>query len=156
MASGSSRNANWRTRTFAIFFLLLSIATGFHAWKNMTVGTASAMGPGFFPLMLSIMLGLLSVVVVMVEADGPGALKLPPLKALTLILIAPIIFALSIRPLGLVVTIAIVVFVTSFASRFAVLRESVLLAIGLTLFCAVVFHYLLSLPIPLWGTLITG
>lgn len=155
MASGQTGISNGRTRIFAGFFLLLSAATGFHAWKNMTVGTASQMGPGFFPLMLSIVLGALSIIVVLTESDGPGRLKLPPAKALVLILIAPVIFALSIGPLGLVITVAIVVLVTSFASRLARLRDSLLLSGGLTVFCTVVFYYLLSLPIPLWGTLIT-
>lgn len=156
MANGQTGRSNWRTRIFAFFFLVFSIATGFHAWKNMTVGTASQMGPGFFPLMLSIVLGALSIIVVLTESDGPGRLKLPPPKALILILIAPVIFAFSIRPLGLVVTVAVVVFVASLASRLARLQDSLLLAGGLSIFCTIVFYYLLSLPIPLWGTLITG
>lgn len=112
------------------------------------------MGPGFFPLMLSVVLGALSIIVVLTESDGPDSLKVPPPKAVILILGAPIIFGLSIRPLGLVITVAIIVLVTSFASRLARLRDSLLLAGGLSAFCTGVFHYALSLPIPLWGTLI--
>lgn len=153
MPYGKGGSFNWRTGLFAAFFLLVSIATGVHAWKNMVVGTASEMGPGYFPLMLSVMLGFLSILVFFTESDGPNELGLAPLRSILLVLISPIIFALTIRSLGLVLTVAIVVFVTSFASRSTTLRESFLLSIVLSVFCSVVFHYALALPVPLWGTL---
>lgn len=151
-----SGSTNWRSRAFALFFLLVSIASGGHAWKNMVVGTASEMGPGYFPLMLSIVLGLLSILAFLTESDGPGELSLPPPRSILLVLVAPILFALTIRSLGLVLTVAIVAFVTSFASRSTTLREALLLSIALSAFCTVVFHYALALPVPLWGMLFTG
>lgn len=147
---------NWRNITFAAIFVAFSIATGFHAWRNMMVGTAAAMGPGFFPLMLSIVLGALSAAVAF-SSDGSSApLRLAPLKSVLLIIGSPIVFALSIRSLGLVLAVAATVFMASFASRHATLRDSALLAAAFTAFCVLVFHFLLALPIPLWGSLITG
>lgn len=156
MAYGKSGSSNWRTRIFAAFFLLVSIATGAHAWKNMVVGTASEMGPGYFPLMLSIVLGFLSILAFLSESDGPGGLKLPPPRSMLLVLISPIIFALTIRSLGLVLAVALVTFVTSFASRDITLRESLLLSVTLSVFCTVVFYYALAMPLPLWGSLFTN
>lgn len=147
---------NWRNITFAAIFVALSIATGFHAWRNMMVGTASAMGPGFFPLMLSIVLGALSAAVAFSSDDSSAPLRLAPLKSFLLIIASPIVFALSVRSLGLVIAVAATVFMASFASRHARLRDSALLAAGFTVFCVVVFHFLLALPIPLWGSLIAG
>ena len=63
-------------------------------------------------------------------------------------------FALTIRSLGLVPAVAITIFQACFASRFATLREALLLSAGFTIFCVLVFYYLLALPIPLWGTLL--
>lgn len=147
--------ANWRNLTFAALFVIFSLATGIHAWRNMTLGTASAMGPGFFPLMLSIALGLLSLGVAFTGPDRPSPLRLVPVKAL-LVICAPIVFALSIRTLGLVPAVAATIFVTSLASKSTTLLEAAALSAGFTIFCIIVFHYLLALPIPLWGTLIAG
>jgi hypothetical protein len=156
MAETRDNKPNWRNLTFAAIFVVFSLVTGIHAWRNMTVGTASAMGPGFFPLMLSIALGLLALCVGLTARDNPWPLRLAPWKAQALVILAPVVFALSIRTLGLVPAVAATIFMTCFASRFATLREAALLSAGFTTFCVVVFHYLLALPIPLWGTLIAG
>ena len=156
MAETPVSTTNWRNLTFAALFVLFSLATGIHAWRNMTVGTAAAMGPGFFPLMLSIALGILAACVGLTGVDRPGPLKLAPLKAVALIILAPVVFALSIRTLGLVIAVAATIFMATFASSRATLREAVLLSAAFTTFCVIVFYYLLSLPIPLWGTLLVG
>jgi hypothetical protein len=156
MARTRAGKPNWRNLTFAAIFVAFSLATGIHAYRNMVVGTAAAMGPGFFPLVLSISLGILAACVGLTGIDRPGAMRLAPLKAQALIILAPVVFALSVRTLGLVPAVAMTIFMTSFASRFATLRDALLLSAGFTVFCVIVFHYLLALPIPLWGTLITG
>ena len=147
--------ANWRNLTFAAIFVVFSLATGIHALRNMTIGTASAMGPGFFPLMLSVMLGLLSLCVAFTAPEGSSPLRLVPAKAL-LVILAPIVFALTIRTLGLVPAVAATIFVTSLASKSTTLFEATALSAGFTLFCVIVFYFVLALPIPLWGSLIVG
>lgn len=156
MAEAKARKTNWRNLTFAAIFVVFSLATGIHAWRNMVVGTAAAMGPGFFPLMLSIALGILAACVGLTGIDKETRLQLAPLKAIALIVLAPAVFALSVRTLGLVPAVAATIFMASLASRFATLRDAVFLSAGFTIFCVIVFHYLLGLPIPLWGTLIVG
>ncbi len=114
-----------RNLVFAVIFVAWSVATGFHAYRNMTVGTAAEMGPGFFPLMLSIVLGLLSLGVAFTAVtEHIQPLRMAPLRAIVLVLGAPLLFALTIRSLGLVIAVALTVFLTSFASRFATLRNS--------------------------------
>jgi hypothetical protein len=152
MAERMNRFA-WRNVTFAALLVTFSLATGIHAFVNMNVGKASSMGPGYFPVMLSIALAVLSLCVAFIRAESPP-LRLAPWKAQALIALAPIVFALTIRSLGLVPAVAIVIFQACFASRFATLREALLLSAGFTTFCVIVFYYLLALPIPLWGTLL--
>ena len=77
-------------------------------------------------------------------------------KHLLLILGPPVFFGLFIRELGLIPCLALVAFVSSFASRLAKLPLSILLAILLTLFCVAVFIYGLGLPIPLIGRWLGG
>lgn len=146
-----------RNLTFAAIFMVFSFATGLYAFRTLKLGTMAEMGPGYFPVMLSIVLALLSLGVAFtpVSSDAPP-LRFAPPKAIVLILGAPLVFALTIESLGLVIAVASTVFLSSFASRFASLRQSLLLSAGFTLFCVAVFHYILTLPIPLWGDLIAG
>ena len=90
----------------------------------------------------------------MKPAEEPEPLVVVPLRRFAPVILAPVLFGLAIGPLGLVPTMFITVFEVSFASRFARLKESFLLAAGFTAFCVLVFHYMLGLPIPLWGSLL--
>jgi xanthine/uracil permease len=74
-----------------------------------------------------------------------------PWRGLAFILPAPVIFGATIRGLGLVLSVAIVVLITGFASRKTSIRFALLLAIGLTVFCVALFHYGLGLPVRLFG-----
>ncbi|MWB78684.1 tripartite tricarboxylate transporter TctB family protein [Pseudooceanicola sp. 216_PA32_1] len=153
----SRRIAIHRNHIFALIFVAISLGFGIHAWTSMNIGTPADMGPGFFPLMLSLMLTMLSLGVGFVPPEpDEEPLTVVSLRVLVLVLSGPVIFALSIRTLGLLPSVLITVFTVSFASRFARLRNSALLAGGFTAFCVVVFHSLLNLPIPLWGSWITG
>ncbi len=72
-------------------------------------------------------------------------------RGLILILSAPIIFGLTVRELGLLPGIALVVLISSFASRRVSVRLALALTVGLTAFCVLVFGVGLRLPIPLLG-----
>jgi len=151
------RSFSRRNITFAAIFMCFSIATGIYAYRTLNIGTPAEMGAGFFPVMLSAILGLLSLAVAFTPLSSTAApLQFASVKSSVLIMGAPLIFALTIRSLGLVIAVALTIFISSFASRFATLRQSLLLSAGFTVFCIVVFHFLLHLPIPLWGDLITG
>jgi hypothetical protein len=60
-----------------------------------------------------------------------------------------VIFGLLIRPLGLAVAGPLLVIVGALASEESRWFEVMLFALGMTLFCVVLFKHLLSLPIPL-------
>lgn len=152
-----ARSLSRRNVTFAAIFVVFSLATGLYAYRTLNIGSPAEMGAGFFPVMLSIVLGLLGLAVAFTPlSSGAPPLRFASIKSSVLILGAPLIFALCIRSLGLVIAVALTVFLSSFASRFATLRQSLLLTAGFTAFCVLVFHFLLRLPIPLWGSLITG
>jgi hypothetical protein len=119
---------------------------------GLEIGSAFRMGPGYFPLVLAavlIGLGLVSVV----GAFGSASLPIAnvPWRGLILILSAPIIFGLTVRELGLLPGIALVVLISSFASRRMSVRLALALTVGLTAFCVLVFGVALKLPIPLLG-----
>jgi hypothetical protein len=119
---------------------------------GLELGSAFRMGPGFFPLVLAAALmglGLLSI------AGSLGAPSRPftavPWRGLVLILASPVVFGLTVRGLGLLPSIALVVLIASFASRKMSAPLALALTVGLTLFCVLVFGIGLKLPIPLLG-----
>jgi hypothetical protein len=154
--AGPTRHASSRNIIFAAIFIVISAAMGFHAWRSMKLGTLDDMGPGFFPLMLSVALALLALATgfTALPEDAP-ALRFARLRSIVLVLGSPLVFAASVRTLGLLPAVFLTIFVVSFASRFATLKQSLALSAGFTAFCVLVFSYLLNMPIPIWGSLLS-
>ena len=106
--------------------------------RELPVGTSFRMGPGYFPSILSwLMVGL-------------GAVMVPWLGII--LVVAPVVlFGFSLRGLGLLPILVVVVLATAWASRYASLKASVPLALGIAAFCSVLFIKGLGLPLPLVG-----
>jgi uncharacterized membrane protein YgdD (TMEM256/DUF423 family) len=135
--------------------VVIMIGAGFFlSGQELEMGTSFRMGPGYFPTILSIlMIGLGAVIAVQ-------ALRAPttehsfgqvPWRGLLLLIGAVLFFGFVVRGVGLAPAVLIVVLTTAWASRYARLRSSLLLSIGLAAFCAVLFIRLLGLPLPLTG-----
>ena len=80
-----------------------------------------------------------------------GAFGEVPWRGLLLILGATVVFGIGLRGFGLVPVLLVVVFATAWASRYASLRASVPLALGIAVFCSTLFITGLGLPLPLTG-----
>ncbi|MBO9112010.1 tripartite tricarboxylate transporter TctB family protein [Agrobacterium tumefaciens] len=133
--------------------LAVGIGFGISSIFTMDVGSALRMGPGYFPLILSIVITVIGVVIGIkalrdTEAFHP---QIAPLRALIAIIVAPILFGLTVRGLGFVPAVAL----TSLSAATAATgqRRLVVLAItlGITVFCLAVFYYGLGLPVRLIG-----
>lgn len=114
-------------------------------------GTPARMGAGFFPLLLGLLLAGVGLAVmvrsVIVAGDGLPRVHLRPLLSL---LAAMVLFALLLRPLGLLVSAAVLVLVGSLSSPEFRLRDALLLAAGLSVGAVLLFVLLLGLPLPVW------
>lgn len=117
------------------------------------LGTPSRMGPGFFPLILGLILAALGAGVAVGAMRGAhepaGDLETLNFRGLIIVVFATLLFAILIPSMGLLVTLPICAAVTSFAGRGANLRVicinvAVQLIIGFG-----IFHKLLGLQIPL-------
>ena len=134
---------------------LLTVGLGFGIASviTMDVGSALRMGPGYFPLILSIVITVIGVVIGIKALRDTEAFQpqIAPLRALAAIIIAPILFGLTVRGLGFVPAVAL----TSLSAATAASgqRPLVVLAItlGITVFCLGVFYYGLGLPVRLIG-----
>jgi putative tricarboxylic transport membrane protein len=131
--------------------MLLAIAA-VAAWRGsaLTVGTPRHMGPGMAPLVLAACLALIGLLLVASGLRDRGPLRDRwPLRGPLFIMGAAAAFGLAVRPLGLVVAGPVLILVAGLASEETRWLEVSLFALGMTVFCVVLFKYLLSLPIPL-------
>ncbi len=119
------------------------------------IGTALRMGPGYFPLVLGgilVVLGLLIVGKGFISSSGAeGRFGSVPWRALFLIVVAVLFFALTVRGLGLVPATAVTALLTALASYRTGILAAVAIAAGLTVLCVLIFVLALQLRLPLFG-----
>jgi len=129
---------------------LLAIA-GVALWlgSDLPIGSVRQLGPGMFPRVLAILVGLAGVMIVLDAFLQAGeGLERWPLRAPLFILGAAVAFGFAIRPLGLIVAAPLVMIVGAFASPETRLREVLVFGTVMTVFCAALFKFALGLPIP--------
>lgn len=133
------------------FFMLAGLV---FAAQSLAVdlGTWRKIGPGGMPIVLSVLLVLLGAVILIQATRSTGEpVGRIAWRGMLFILVAPIIFGLTVRGLGFVGA----VFITSLFAGFASFKLSplfaLLLAIALTIFSVVVFSYGLGLPFERFG-----
>ena len=133
-----------------LIFAAIGAFFGIDALRNLRIGTALQMGPGYFPLVLSGVMLLLAAIIV-----GKGLTVAPapfgdwPWRGVLLVIGAPLVFFFTIIGAGLVPTIFVVALMTAFASRRTKPLFALALAAGLTVFCVAVFVYGVKLPLTL-------
>jgi hypothetical protein len=122
--------------------------------RDYSLGTAIRMGPGYFPLLLGLVLagigGILVVRSVAVDGAPVERLQVRPLAS---IVIGVVLFGALLERLGLVVVLVAAVVVSALASRESRPVEVAALATALAVFSVAVFVYGLRLPLPLWPAL---
>ncbi|GIK87100.1 MAG: membrane protein [Betaproteobacteria bacterium] len=135
----------------ALMFLGLAALLAHNAF-GLAMGTASAMGPGYFPLALAIVLGVLGLVLAVqsLRVDGPGVTGFAwrPFVLVTLALVA---FGVTITRLGFVPAVLVASALGMSASRELGWRAKLLLGAVLLAFCWAVFVLGLGLPVRMFG-----
>lgn len=120
--------------------------------RSLPLGTASRMGPGWFPMAVSgclLLVGLVILVRAFLRAnpEAPAFIWRP----LVLIAAALAIFALALKPLGLALAITFSAIVSSYAHPPVQLKRVVPYAVLLAVACCVVFVKWLGLQMPIVG-----
>lgn len=141
--------------------LVLLAALSLWLTRNLEPGTLGSMGSGMLPRILSSALGLcgLALVISAFVRDGDRLERLQ-LRGPLMIILAVIAFAMTIRSvplglfnspeLGMAVATPLAIVISGYATPEARFRELVLLALGLTPLCMLLFGDLLNMPIPLF------
>jgi putative tricarboxylic transport membrane protein len=110
-----------------------------------------AFGPGTAPrLFAGVLAGLgAAIAIVGLTTDGPPIEKYK-LRGPIFVILAILLFAAMIRPLGLVPATFLAFLVSIFGSTEMRWLESFIAAVCMTAFCVGLFVYLLNLPFQLW------
>lgn len=151
-----SRSALMRREVLAGAMFVAIAAFGLFLSRDYPVGTMLRMSTGYVPRLLCWMLLGLGVVVLLRglrDAYAPlistaGALS--TLRPLAVVTVALIVFGLALERLGLVVAIALLIGIASFARPGLKWWETALAAAVLALLCWVIFILGLGLTIPVW------
>lgn len=131
--------------------MFLAFGIGF-AWaaQNYQMGTAVRMGPAYFPTALGGLLAVLGLVVFLKSFVARGdAMSHFYLKPLILVLGGVVIFALLLRPLGLIAATLALIFVSALGGYDFRVKEVVILFVCLAIFALLVFVKGLGLPFTL-------
>ena len=139
-----------------LLFILFGAAFMWIA-QDYSFGTARRMGPAFFPIILS---GILIALGIFIAARGVAVSEEPmrgfTLKGLVLVIVSTLLFGLLVRTAGVPVATALLVAVSAIASQRFKWMPTLVLAVGMAIFCVVVFVYALGLPMPVRGPWLGG
>ncbi|MDB5900053.1 MAG: hypothetical protein JWP41_3655 [Ramlibacter sp.] len=150
-----------------VMFSVVGIA---FAWGATTynVGDGARMGPGYFPLMLGILMTLLGLIIIfnalVVETEGGDLIGKWAWRPICYILGANLAFgvllgglpSIKVPAMGMIAAIYALTIISSMAGERFKLREVLLLATILAVGSYLAFIVLLKLQIPVWPTFITG
>ncbi|WP_394180214.1 tripartite tricarboxylate transporter TctB family protein [Marinomonas posidonica] len=136
-------------RVFGMLMLILAVAYGWEATQfPVPFGGHESVGPETFPIMLSIILGISSIYM-MVKPDpdekwAPAAM----LVELTIVVLAMLVFAWAIEPIGFMPAAALVV--TFLCWRMgASVSKSVITGVISSVAIFFLFNHVLELALPL-------
>jgi putative tricarboxylic transport membrane protein len=131
--------------------LVALAAFALYASSDLPGQRGFAFGPGTAPRLFA---GLLMVFGLIIAAfgvlmDGPPLEKIH-FRGVAMIAASIFAFAALIRPIGLVPATFLAFMIAATASKETRYIESTIMALAMTVFCVVLFVYLLNLPFQLW------
>ena len=120
--------------------------------RDYPMGSATRMGPAYFPTILGALLALIGVIVLVRSFLIAGAsIRGFAWKPLAYVTVATVLFGMLVRPGGLVLAVIVLTMLSALASRHFSARTALLLSLGLTVFCVAVFVKTLGLPMTMFG-----
>ncbi len=156
-------------KDFFAGLMFMGVGVAF-AWGATTykIGTAARMGPGYFPLMLGVLMVIIGLVItfksLVIEAEGGDKIGKWAWRPLFYIIAANVAFGVLLTGLrgiglpafGLIVGIYALTFIVSMALTGSKFKSTFILATGLAIICYLAFVWGLGLQFPVWPAFITG
>jgi putative tricarboxylic transport membrane protein len=133
--------------------MFLGVGLFFTVWAlaSYQMGTAVRMGPAYFPTVLGGLMAFLGLIVFIQSfaVEGPPVPEMS-MRPLVLISIACVVYGYIMKPAGLVVATAALVYISAFGGHEFKFKEVTILYVLLVIFSVLVFVKGLTLPFPLW------
>jgi hypothetical protein len=147
----TARKLDLHDLLFGIFLILVA-GGALLATRNLGVGSAAEMGPGYMPRAISLILmgfGVFFTGMGIFRSKGRGIERVH-LRPLLGIMIAVGVFALLAESAGLVIAALSTVVIAGFAGPEHRLIEGIVFSLVLTACAVFLFVRVLLLPIPVW------
>lgn len=133
-----------------ILFLAVGLLAVYFG-RNYSFGTATKMGPGYLPTVLSwIMAGLGAFLALRALLEDGEPIEASLYRPQLFIIAAIVIFGLLIERLGLAPSVIVVTVVAALASREMRWIETLILSIGLAILCVLLFVKVLGQPLTIF------
>ncbi|MDP1567319.1 MAG: tripartite tricarboxylate transporter TctB family protein [Polaromonas sp.] len=156
-------------KDFFAGLMFMGVGVAF-AWgaTSYNVGTGARMGPGYFPLMLGVLMAVIGAAItftsLVVETVGGGKIGKWAWKPLFYVIAANVVFGVLLAGLpsikfpafGLIVAIYALTFIASMAEAGWKFKTTFILASVLALGSYLAFVVALKLQFPVWPSFITG
>lgn len=127
--------------------ILVGLFCAIYAGRELPLGTVRHMGPGMFPMALGFLLAGLGALVFVPALFRSGHLPRPDYRPMTAVLVSTLLFAISIRNLGLVPAIVLLTFAASLADNRLGLAGTAILSAALSLSAVLIFVVGLGMPL---------
>lgn len=120
--------------------------------SRLSIGTAARMGPGYVPVLCAIMLAMFGAVILAQDIAERRQMSLPRIhwRAFLCVTLAIVVFALTVRPLGLVVASILLVLIGCLADRPFRPMQAAALAVCLALAGSLIFVTGIGMQLPIW------
>jgi len=147
--------ANRKDLASGAIFIVFGLVYGYLSITSMPLGSATRMGPGFFPAVLSGLVTLMGLIILVrafvVGGDTPfDAVPWRPILCLSL---GTILFAAFADDLGMLPATFVTATIAALARRETKLWHAAVLGLAIAVFCSLVFTFGLGLPLPIFGSL---
>jgi putative tricarboxylic transport membrane protein len=142
------------SQDYAAGIFIIAIATvGIVGSLGLTYKTSTGVGPGMMPRSTGLILVALGIILIInsLFVRGQG-LDRWSIRGIIFVLGSALVFAWTIRPLGLIVAGPLAVIVSAFADRDTRIIEVLIFGFVMTFACIALFSWGLKLPIPIWPT----
>jgi hypothetical protein len=149
--------------------MFLGIGVAF-AWGSTryAIGEGARMGPGYFPLMLGVLLGLLGLFItfqaLVIETEDGNPIGAWAWRPLAFVLASNFAFgvllgglpSLHVPAMGMVVAIVVLTFIAAFAGDQFNIKEIAILSVVLAVGSYLAFVLLLKLQFQVWPTFVSA
>lgn len=130
---------------FGLFYLIEAL--------SYNLGTATRMGPGYFPFGLGLLMVALGIAIIVFDArspeqenDEPEAF-IPSRRALLFLPASILVFAFVVGRFGLAPATFLAIFLSTFADRSISLLKGFVIALVMTVLCVLIFRVGLGMQV---------